>query len=228
MDAGTGPEGQLKVAFVAGVTPGKWFRRWEERQPGIPLSSFECDAAAQVQVLRDGRADVGFVRLPMDSEGLSVIPLYEEQPVAVASRDHELKVFDEVSLTDLSEENLLDDGGDVAAALDLVAAGVGLLILPMAVARHHNRKDVLYRPVTGVEPTRVAVAWLSDRTNPLIEEFIGIVRGRTANSSRQPSAQEAKPKPAKKPRPAAQQGRPRKPAGKQQGKQAGRKPGRRR
>lgn len=188
MNAETGPTGQLTVGFVPGVTPGKWFRRWEERHPGISLSSFQSDIGSQTAILHDGRADLSFVRLPVDREGLSVIPLYEEQPVVVASRDHEVKVFDEIALDDLADENRLDDA-DVPAALELVAAGVGILILPMAVARHYNRKDVLYRPLTGVDPTTVALAWLADKTNDVVEEFIGVVRGRTANSSRQPSVQ---------------------------------------
>src|SRR3954449_13438883 len=30
---------ELRFAYVAGVTPGKWIRRWEERMPDVPLHS---------------------------------------------------------------------------------------------------------------------------------------------------------------------------------------------
>ena len=33
----------LRIAYVAGVTPGKWIRRWEERMPHIPLEAFMVD-----------------------------------------------------------------------------------------------------------------------------------------------------------------------------------------
>ncbi|HEX9228079.1 MAG TPA: LysR family transcriptional regulator substrate-binding protein, partial [Arthrobacter sp.] len=79
---------ELRFAYVAGVTPGKWTRRWEERTPDVPLHSFICDDGAQLAVLRDGTADLSFVRLPVEREGLSVIPLYEEQPVVVAPKGH--------------------------------------------------------------------------------------------------------------------------------------------
>ena len=70
--------------------------------PDVPLHSFMSDDGAQLSVLRDGSADLSFVRLPVEREGLSVIPLYEEQPVVVAPKGHEISLFEEVDLADLS------------------------------------------------------------------------------------------------------------------------------
>ncbi|MGP4030682.1 LysR family substrate-binding domain-containing protein [Pseudarthrobacter sp. 1C304] len=194
-------ERELRFAYVAGVTPGKWIRRWEERMPDVPLRSFMSDDGAQLTVLRDGSADLSFVRLPVERDGLSVIPLYEEQPVVVAPKGHEIAVFEEVDLADLSQETFLDvaELGGPAMALQVVASGAGLVILPMSVARHFNVKDTVARKLTGAPTTEIALAWPSDSTDEVIEEFIGIVRGRTAASSRQPSAQQEKPKRAPKP-----------------------------
>jgi DNA-binding transcriptional LysR family regulator len=152
-------------------------------------------------VLRDGSADLSFVRLPVEREGLSVIPLYEEQPVVVAPKGHEVSLFEEVDLADLSAETFLDvqELGGPAMALQVVASGAGLVILPMSVARHFNVKDTVARKLTGAPGTEIALAWPSDATDEVIEEFIGIVRGRTAASSRQPSAQQEKPKREPKP-----------------------------
>ncbi|BAS06700.1 hypothetical protein AHiyo4_01220 [Arthrobacter sp. Hiyo4] len=55
------------------------------------------------------------------------------------------------------------------------------------------------RRLTGAPVTEIALAWPSDSSDDIIEEFIGIVRGRTAASSRQPSAQQEKPKKEPKP-----------------------------
>jgi DNA-binding transcriptional LysR family regulator len=191
----------LRVAYVAGVTPGKWIRRWEERVQDVPLQAFMSDDGAQVQVLHDGSADLSFVRLPVEREGLSVIPLYEEQPVVVAPKGHEISVFEEVALADLEEESFLDVAalGGPEAALQVVATGAGLAILPMSVARHFNVKDTVARRLSGAPTTEIAVAWPADSTDEVIEEFIGILRGRTAQSSRQPSAQPVKVKKDPKP-----------------------------
>lgn len=192
---------ELRFAYVAGVTPGKWIRRWEERMPHVPLRSFMSDGGAQLSVLRDGSADLSFVRLPVDREGLNVIPLYEEQPVVVAPKGHEISVFEDVALEDLAAETFLDadELGGPEAALQVVASGAGLLILPMSVARHFNVKDTVARRLSGAPGTEIALAWPSGSTDEVIEEFIGIVRGRTAQSSRQPSAQQEKPKKEPKP-----------------------------
>jgi DNA-binding transcriptional LysR family regulator len=191
----------LRIAYVAGVTPGKWIRRWEERVLDIPLQAFMSDDGAQVEVLQDGSADLSFVRLPVEREGLNVIPLYEEQPVVVAPKGHEISVFEEVAFADLEQEAFLDVTalGGPEAALQVVAAGAGLVILPMSVARHFNVKDTVARRLTGASATEIAVAWPVDSTDEVIEEFIGIVRGRTAQSSRQPSAQPVKAKKEPKP-----------------------------
>jgi DNA-binding transcriptional LysR family regulator len=192
---------ELRFAYVPGVTPGKWIRRWEERMPDVPLRSFMSDDGAQLAVLHDGSADLSFVRLPVEREGLNVIPLYEEQPVVVAPKGHEISVFEEVALADLAAETLLDvqELGGPEAALQVVASGAGLVVVPMSVARHFNVKDTVARKLTGAPGTEIALAWPSDSTDEVIEEFIGIVRGRTAASSRQPSAQQEKPKREPKP-----------------------------
>ncbi|MHC6591709.1 LysR family substrate-binding domain-containing protein [Arthrobacter sp. C152] len=192
---------ELRIAYAAGVTPGKWIRRWEERMPHIPLKAFMLDGDDQLGAVRGGTADMAFVRLPVEREGLSVIPLYEEQPVVVAPKGHEISVFEEVAIGDLEQDAFLDVSalGGPEAALEVVAAGAGLVILPMSVARHFNVKDTVARRLTGAAGTEIALIWPSGATDEVLEEFIGIVRGRTAQSSRQPSAQPGKVKKEPKP-----------------------------
>ena len=60
----------------------------------------------------------------------------------------------------------------------------GVLIMPMSLARLHHRKDVVQVPVTGVPTTKVGLVWPQDADDDRIETFIGVVRGRSANSSR--------------------------------------------
>jgi DNA-binding transcriptional LysR family regulator len=177
----------LRVAIVPGVIVSKWTRTWTERHPGLPIEVVPTPERAQVAVLHDDDADLAFVRLPVDPAGLSVIPLYSEVAVVVLPVDHELTLLDEVSTADLADEPRVAEP-DAAAAITLVAAGLGVVVVPQSVARHHHRKDLTYRPVVDVEPTRIALAWRTDRTNDAIEDLVGIVRGRSARSSRAPAA----------------------------------------
>lgn len=191
----TRPARPLTVAYVPGVTPGKWIGRWTERQDR-ELVSYQCGEDTVFDELRAGEADVVFVRVPEQGfvrpADLSVIALYEERPVVAAAKDSAVAAFDELDLADLAGENLLDlrDMGSTDVGMEVVASGAGLLILPMSVAKLYSRRDVVARPLSGVPATKIAVAWLEDAQDPGIEEFVGIVRGRTANSSRQPSVQE--------------------------------------
>jgi hypothetical protein len=79
----------------------------------------------------------------------------------------------------------------VREAVETVAAGVGIVVLPMSVARLHNRKDVVHRPVSDAEKTRIALAWRRDLDDERVQTFIGVVRGRKATSSRGPTGQTA-------------------------------------
>lgn len=184
----------LKIAFVPGVTVRKWTRAWEERRAGTPLEVLPTAEARQVAVLFDHEADLSFVRLPIEREGLSVIRLYEEVPVVVLPRDHALEARQAVALADLAAENALEAAGDIADVVELVAAGVGIVILPQSIARLHNRKDVVARPISDAPATEIAIAWLAAGTTADVEEFVGIVRGRTSRSSRAtPTPPTAKP-----------------------------------
>ena len=175
----------FRVAFVTGVTPDKWARRWRERVRDVPLELLPVEPEHQLDGVRSGEADMAFVRLPVDREGLHVIPLYAEVPVVVVSREHPVAAYDEIPVADLEDEHLLEvPPMSPRQALDVVAADAGVVILPMSVARLHHRKDVVAVPVTGVEESRVGLAWLRDRDDAQIETFVGIVRGRTERSSR--------------------------------------------
>lgn len=175
----------FRVAFVAGVSPDKWVRRWRERTPRDPIEVELVDDADQVAVLHDARADMSFVRLPVDREGLHVIPLYVEVPVVVLSVEHELTLLDELSFADLADEQLIEVAPmTVKDAVAVVAGGAAVLVVPMSLARLYARKDVTSRPLADGAESRVGLAWRVDNEDPRVETFIGIVRGRTAQSSR--------------------------------------------
>lgn len=149
-----------------------------------------------------------------DGEKYHSIRLYEELPVVILPVDHVLTVLDEVPVEELAEEFLLQPASDIPAyeevsrtwresagrivpegltdkeTIELVAAGVGLYIVPMSIARFYHRKDLTYRPVAGLGTYPVHLVWprapkgepRSEELEALLQDFIGIVRGRTATS----------------------------------------------
>lgn len=212
------PPARFRLLLVPGVVPASWVRTWRERVADVPLDLVQAAAADATRALVADEADAALLRLPVDRDVLSAIPLYEETTVVVLPKDHLLTALDEVSPADLADETLLTPADDVLGwadppgepsllptpatteeAVALVASGVGLLVVPQSLARLHHRRDLTYRPLTGAPTSRAALAWLGTRDgDPLVEELIGIVRGRTVNSSRGRGRAEApaEPKPA--------------------------------
>jgi DNA-binding transcriptional LysR family regulator len=201
----SGETTSFRLGYVPGATPGKWARIWAERRPDVPLELIGAATDEVVDQIRAGAVDAGVVRLPIDRVGLHAIPLYTETTVAVVPKEHALTAVDEAVLDDIADEIVLrpqDDTlpwpgetpGRAAAfdptttteAIELVAAGVGLLVVPQSLARLHHRRDLAHRPVTDAPQSSVVLTWPDADNTELMEEFIGIIRGRTVNSSRTP------------------------------------------
>jgi DNA-binding transcriptional LysR family regulator len=203
----------FRLLVAPGVTVDRWSRAWTERLPRVGLQLLPAEMAEAATLLAH-QADAGLIRLPVDREVFHAIPLYTEVTVVVAPRDHLIAAAHDVTVADLADETLLRPLDDVltwtgalatpaivsadrpattAAAVELVAAGVGVLIVPQSLARAHQRRDLTSRPVTDAPTSTVALAWARDRYTDLVEEMIGIVRGRTANSTRGTTAPRPSP-----------------------------------
>lgn len=202
-DASPEVVGRFRLGVVPGTTPGKWIDAWKERMPRAPLELVPIAVSDQRAALDENRVDAALVRLPLSADGLHLVSLYEEVAVVVTSVDSSLTAADELEISDLSGEVHVVPEDDTLVlqipgahaprfapptttedAVATVAAGVGFLVVPMSIARLYHRKDLASRPLLGAGTSTVALAWNADATTPAIEAFVGIVRGRTANSSR--------------------------------------------
>lgn len=198
-------QSSLTLGYVPGGTPAKWARIWAERHPDLPLKLCPVAAADAAAEVRAGTVDVALIRLPADTSALAVIPLYEETAVAVVPSGHLLSAAAEVTSADLDGEPILLPLDDVVAwadapgapiehrpettrdAIELVAAGMGALIVPQSLARLYHRRDLTYRPIADAPTCSVALAFPEGPPSALVEEFTGIVRGRKPGSSRGPA-----------------------------------------
>lgn len=220
---------RFRLGGVPGVTPAKWMRVWSERVPDVPIELVQLEEADAVAALRAGELDAALVRLPVDDEALHVVPLYAELAVVVVPKGHPVVAFDDVAEADLAGEARVERGGMTAAQqLEVVATGAGIAIVPMSVARALGGPETRHRVVVDVPPTRIALAWRRADDSPLHQELVGIVRGRTARSSRgEERDEDAAPTPAAQ-APTAQRRQPPKARGPQRGQRPakGRQPGR--
>jgi DNA-binding transcriptional LysR family regulator len=188
----------LRLAFVTGTTPDKWAAAWRSRRRE-PLTLVPVAEDEQEDVVRRGEVDLALVRLPVDTDGLHCVRLYDEVPVVVAGRDHLVAAAETVTLHDLADEQLVRPHTSgwrpsetqlswppmtEREAIETVAAGTGIVVVPMSVARLYHRKDVVHRPVTDLPPTTIALVWPRERDGDDIQAFVGVAKGRTARTSR--------------------------------------------
>lgn len=192
----------LTLGYVPGGTPAKWARVWAERHPDIPLLLHPVEAAEAAAAVRAGTVDLALLRPGHDTAGLAVIPLYEETTVVVVPKDHVFSAVDEITSADLDGEPLLLPLDDVVGwaeapgnpidhrpettkdAIELVAAGLGALIVPQSLARLYHRKDLTYRRISDAPTCPVSLAFAEGPQSERVDEFVGIVRGRRPGSSR--------------------------------------------
>lgn len=145
--------------------------------------------------------------------------LYTESMGLVVPKDHELAKEDAVRMSDVVNTTLLDHPDhapewpaaepwadpsfrpkNVPGALQLVATNLGSILLPIPLARHLiNKKDHVILPIIADPPivgTDVWATWTVQRNASDVQQLAGILRGRTAQSSR--PEPEAVPQRAKK------------------------------
>lgn len=188
----------LRISYVAGVTPGKWMDRFTERYPQVTLAATRYDGDDILELLANDQADAVFVRYEGSSpknDTRHLIPLYDELEVLCAAKDHDVEYYEETipaadaaKFPQLNLSEYPEEVGGVPTAMEVVASGAQVLRVPQSIARLYQRKDVVYREIEGGNTTHIGIAWPTGlEDSELVDEFIGIVRGRGANSSRQAS-----------------------------------------
>lgn len=225
----------LHLAFVIGTEPDKWINRFQDRT-SHGISATACDDPF-------GQADLALMRLPdarVDPEIFHIVRLYEEQPGVALPKDHTLTLHEVVPTAELGEEIVNFTAGtpvDIQGlrdALKVVAANVGIAYAPRPLLKALCGKQVEHRSVDSGEPTTIALVWPKDKDSDAIQDFVGITRGRTLNSSRAGSAAkqpESKPKKKVQAKKTARKKTQKKPQQKNSARgraQLGRKPGKRR
>jgi DNA-binding transcriptional LysR family regulator len=188
--------GQFTVAFMPGLIVTDAVRAFAAAHPELTVEVLRTSRADQAEVLHDGRADVSYVRLPVDQHGLQLRPLAREPRLAVLPAGHRLAGKECVSIGDFTDEHLLQhpdivpEWRDVAAEmrgrrrlppprfthtveekLEQVAIGRGIVVLPESAASMYTRPGICYIRISDIPPAETCLAWSSSRRSPLLAEF---------------------------------------------------------
>jgi len=185
------------VGFMPGLTVTEPVLALGAAHPDLTVEVLRTEWTNQVSVLHDGRADIGYIRMPADLTGLRTSTLFSETRVAVVPAAHRLAGKEAISIHDLADEHLLQhpdavpewrsiakethdrqratratQARSVEEKLEHVATGRGFSVLPESTATYYQRPDVTWTPITDIPPSEVRLAWVATRHTPLIPEFI--------------------------------------------------------
>jgi DNA-binding transcriptional LysR family regulator len=184
-------------------------RSFRDRFPDVDISLFELTTHEQCVALEERRIDVGFGRLRLRETPELVREVLIDEPLRLAvAQDHALAGKTAVDLVDIATEpflvyparprpsyadqvialarsagvelNVTLEANDLQAALGLVAAGMGVTLVPASVAAL-RREDIAF-VASADERLRspVIVSRRRTDTSPLLRTFLSLVRERAA------------------------------------------------
>jgi DNA-binding transcriptional LysR family regulator len=169
---------RLVVAFAPGLHVSEAVRAFTATHPQIEIQLLPLHWWEQDVPLRDGRADVGYLRRPFDDSGLRTIPIGHETKVACLPVSHPLANRQTLTSADLDGESILDAQtrrtSSVEEKFELVASGHGIARVPRSVAESYSRADLVYLPITDDPPVETCVAVAEHRSEARLLDFLDI------------------------------------------------------
>lgn len=169
---------RIVVAFSAGLHVSEAIRAFAERHPDVETGLVPVHWWDPAAPLRDGRAQIGYLRRPFDESGLRTIVIGHESRVACMPATHPLASRAELTLADLDGARMLDvptrRTGSLEEKFELIAAGRGIALLPLSVAVSYARPDLVHVTVTDAERVETCLAVAADRRERVLRDFLEV------------------------------------------------------
>lgn len=186
---------QIQIGFMLGIDIDGVIEVFSSRHPEVEVRLKRLRWWNHGQAIADGTVDVGFVRLPVPSEGLRVLPLYREAICVSLPGGHPLASRAVVALADLADEPMLryadatpawdafwtadprPDGTeaqrgpqvhDMEEIIEYVRGRRGLAFLPAPIAAAFAGRGVVFVPISDIPPGQVALASSNHADSPYI------------------------------------------------------------
>ena len=205
-----GRSGTLRIGFSEnaswrGVVPDS-FRRFREQQPDAELQLQPAPSLEQLEAIRSGRLDAGFLNfMPKADLELDQLLVATQRVELAVPKRHPLTKLKKLRLRDLTDApfvwfprsanpafydgimhacyrgglkspRIVQEGSNEATILSLVSTGLGVGWV-LGSARWRCPETVAILPVVDLNvPLTLALAWRRDNASPLLANFIGEVQ----------------------------------------------------
>ncbi|QIN79961.1 LysR family transcriptional regulator [Rubrobacter marinus] len=205
--AAEGEIGALEVGFfspaIYGILP-EIIKTYRDRFPDVKVTLHEWTSAAQVERLREGKIEVGFMRAPVDDEELITEHVFHEPVVAALPENHPLANWDTIPPEKLANEpfimvprrkepssfdkyvgicqrvgfspRVVQEVFEIHAIVGLVATGMGVAFVPASI-QVFQRPGVVYRALQD-QGAQIGTAIVRRNADPppVLRMFISILR----------------------------------------------------
>lgn len=205
-----GESGTLRVGFAEnaawhGVVPDS-FRRFRQRQPNAELQVQPAPSLEQLETIRSGRLDAGFLNfMPKTDRELDQFDVAIHHVELAVPKQHPFSKLKKLRLRDLTDAafiwfprragptlydrlmhecyrgglkspRVVQEGLNEATILSLVSTGLGVGWV-LESARWRCPAAVAILPVVDLDlPVRLALAWRRDNASPLLARFVNEVQ----------------------------------------------------
>jgi len=189
------------------VLPGL-IDRLKQQYPHLTVSVREIDSVEAVPALEAGDIDLAFARLDGDlGPAVQSLPLLEDRLMVALPSDHPLAARTRISLSSLASEPLvmfsrkvspvyfdnliatcrasgfsprvLHEVRSVASQIAFVSCGQGIALVPASLKKLAPDNVVLRALTQKLHVVTTAVAWNSERPNPLVTEVVAQFQAHT-------------------------------------------------
>ena len=205
--AARGEVGRLRIGFVSSaaleIVPGivVEFRR---QRPGVTLELINLRTVSQVKGLLGKTVDIGFLRLPLSNDQLSITVIHREEFAVILPKGHRFAKLKTLRIAQLRNEpfiaygrrwapgffdsivqlctregfspNIIQETGEMYTAIALVAAGAGIAILPQSVALAQSRNVVIKLLPKSTGYSEIALATRAGNNSSLVRSFVSVAR----------------------------------------------------
>jgi DNA-binding transcriptional LysR family regulator len=201
-----GQRGALRVGFLghaAGEVSTAILRRFAEEFPAIDVELVESRTleGAQQRVI-DHETDAAFVWVPILHDELASEPIASERKLVAMHPEHRLATKPAIAPEDLVDEPIVAPwdrysretltfwlapfrdarkqfdvfAESVDESMNFVIRGLAVYCVPESVKRFYGRPDVVFRPLLGVAPARIALVWHRRSQNAAVGSFVEVTR----------------------------------------------------
>lgn len=192
------------ISTAAGILLPPVALEFRKNYPEVRLDLENILTATQIERLRNKQIDIGFVRMPVSDDNIRVLALHSEPFMLLLPASHRLARNPRISMKDLSKEDfvmysrskapafcdriigmleragvkprIVQEASEMHTLVSLVAAGMGIAILPKSVERY-SISGVVSRELPGRLPqSMIGIAFHRESVAPFVREFVELAR----------------------------------------------------